>query len=181
MLPQILRNSVFRPVIKQRNLTFLQSTRLAQELKENADLCLQSLERSEFLFYHKGRPLLRAQSHTPSPTWLSHPVSSLLNPDLANQSVLLGVSEGGTPQFATLLPSQADFTSIEAGPWGFFDTILIMNHLTPKIIRNHQLRSVLRGQYSCLEAILICKYLNRRIFELVLGCHAFASTILSLG
>jgi len=114
MLPQILRNSVFRPVIKQRNLSFLQSTRLAQELKENADLCLHSLERSEFLFYHKGRPLLGAQSSTSSPTWLPHPVSALLNPDLANQSVLLGVSDGGTPQFATLLPSQADFTSIEA-------------------------------------------------------------------
>lgn len=99
----------------RRNLTYVETARLLEKIKNDDEFCRAQLDTGKFLLYSKGKPLLRQGSGPGShqATWVDFEESLKLNPGIRTNSVALAVDGDGVAKFATLLGPEADPVEVE--------------------------------------------------------------------
>jgi len=114
-------------LISTDSWSFVKRARFQENLKTDDNLCENQLTNSQFLLYHKGKPLLHRKDPSAGyqPTLVNFNKASSLNGAIKQCSALLGVDESGIASFAVPLGDEKRSSEIEEETGGRFTDLRV--------------------------------------------------------
>lgn len=126
--------------VSSRNISYVQRARLLEKIKNDDEICRNSMQTGKFLLYSKGQPLLSRGSgpgdHVPK--FVDYHDCVRVCPDVCTSSVVLSVMEDGTPTFASMISKETDPNEVEIRTGAMFTDLRVGLFLVNQVVA-HQL------------------------------------------